>query len=101
MKKLENVVARFVPPQRDKHWSFQIVFNKGELPHSSEFISLFKDPDVKKVEPFLQGHNGNWAMVEFWTHDEAAARKAAEKFAAKFKVEMKDGDFTRADIGLD
>lgn len=101
---MEDVVVRFVPPQRDKSWSFQMHFNKGTLPASWEFTSMFSDPDVKPAAPFLQGHSGTWAMVEFWVakneEGEKIARKAAEKLAKHFKVEMQDGDFTRADLGL-
>lgn len=97
----KEVVAKFIPPQCGKSWSFQIVFLNNKLPETWEFINLFAEDDVKAAYPFLQGHSGNWAMVEFWVKEEAIARKAAEKFATHFNVEMGEGDFTRAEIGLE
>jgi len=94
-------IAKFVQPHSDKHFSFQIIFPDNNLPKSYVFVGLMNQPDVKKARPFLQGHNGNWAMVEFWTDDESVARDAASKFAQHFKVEMGEGDFTRKELSLE
>lgn len=94
-------VAKFIPPQGDKSFSFQIVFPDRDLPSSHVFVGLMRSEGVvKAAHPYLQGHNGNWAMVEFWVKDAAIARRAAQKFADLFGVSMGDGDFTREELGL-
>jgi hypothetical protein len=100
-KKKIKPIAKFIPPQRDKSFSFQIVFPGNDLPESYEFVRVMDYADVKDASPFLQGHNGNWAMVEFWTKDETLARRAATKLAQHFKVHMGEGDFTRKELGLE
>lgn len=92
-------IARFVPPQRDKSWSFQVVFHDRELPESGVFVSLIQRSLFQlAAKPYLQGHSGNWAMVEYWVKDEAVARKAAAEFAQLFELELKDGDFFRNEV---
>lgn len=94
-------IAKFIQPQRDKSWSYQVVYpERGKLPESWEFVAAMTIPEVKAAHPFLQGHNGNWAMVEFWVKDEEVALKAARKLAEQFEVELGRGDFTREELGL-
>jgi hypothetical protein len=93
-----QTISRFVPPLGDKHWSFQM--RSDQLPSSGEFLAAMQTPVVKAVSPFLQGHSRDWAMVEFWTHDEGAAHAAAEALAKHFDCELRIGNFTRAELGL-
>ncbi|MYM92669.1 hypothetical protein [Duganella vulcania] len=95
---LMHTIARFVPPSGDKHWSFQM--RSDELPDAGAFIAAMRAPIVKAVEPFLQGHSRDWAMVEFWTRDEGAARAAAEALAQHFGCTLRVGDFSREELGL-
>ena len=93
-----ETIARLVPPSGDKHFSFQMVGDR--LPSSGAFLAAMQMPVVQFVRPFLQGHGSDWAMVEFWTKDEEAARSAAVALAAHFNCSLREGDFTRAELGM-
>lgn len=99
---IKHTIAKLVPPHMDKSWSFQMVVMNGDAPATHEFVGLFRrDPDVKAASPFLQGHSHNWSMVEFGKRDKEIVLKAAEALAKHFGVSYTEGDFTRAELGLD
>jgi hypothetical protein len=92
------MIARFLEPSGDKHYSFQMVSDM--LPTQGDFLVAMKLVNVQKVKPFLQGYSNNWAMVEFWTKDEEASLIAAKALAEHFKSELLIGEFTRSELGL-
>lgn len=92
-------IARLVPPSGDKHWSFQAINLSTE--EVSAIRGGLRREAVAPARPFLQGCDGGWVMVEFWVASEQLARAAAADLAELLGVALIDGNFTRADLGLD
>lgn len=92
-------VTRLVPPHMDKNWSFQMVSDQPL--DRGEFILAMELPEVADANPFLQGFDSKWVMIEFWTRDEGLIRNAAGRLADHFNVKLLEGQFTRADLGLE
>lgn len=91
-------IARLVPPHADKNWSFQAV---GVVEDDVRQIrGAFFTESVKAANPFLQGNSGDWVMVEFWTKDKALIDAAARQLFALVGQELREGDFTREELGL-
>lgn len=91
-------IAKLVPPQMDKHWSFQVVRVSKDMRNAC--VAEFKHPDVAKASPFLQGDSGDWLMVEFWHGGKEAAEVAAKQLAGALELVLMEGNFTRAELGL-
>lgn len=92
------VIARLVPPHLDKNWSFQA--HDVTQDDVWRIRCAFSDAAVKTARPYLQGNSNNWVMVEFWTKDKAVIDAAAKHLFGLFDLEVREGDFTRADLGL-
>jgi hypothetical protein len=92
-------IAKLVPPQMDKHHSFQIVNRNAEdLSIIRQAIQL---PEVKVTQPFIQGCDDSWIMVEFWSRDKSKVKPAADAIAKALNITYTEGDFTRAELGLE
>ena len=91
-------IARLVPPQMDKNWSFQMI-NVTE-DDAQNVYHAFATPVVQAAHPFLQGNSGGWLMVEFWTRDKVAIDAASQNLADLFGLTLREGDFTRDELGL-
>ena len=91
-------VAKLVPPQGDKSWSFQI-HNRSEA-HGDAVLAGMRHEVVARAQPFLQGCTKEWLMVEFWRMDKAVVDAAARHLAQQCGVRYTEGQFTRADLGL-
>ena len=92
-------IAKLVPPCSDKNWSFQVV-NRLEDHDLLARVAMTKE-EVRNAKPFLQGLDSTWLMVEFWTDDISAIRTAAGLLAQQLNLVLGEGNFSRADIGLE
>lgn len=89
-------IAKLVPPHMDKHWSFQVMHRLEEDEHVVK--STIHRHEVKNAEPFIQGLDRNWIMVEFWTNDKEAVTAAANALAEALGLSYTEGEFTREEI---
>jgi hypothetical protein len=95
----KKMIAKMIPPHMDKHWSFQAVNVTEE--QVKEVRAAFHAPQVKQAEPFLQGNNGGWLMVEFWTNNPTAVLNAGKYLFDLFELSYAEGQFTRKELGLE
>ena len=95
---MEKRIARLVPPRADKHWSFQMV--RASKDDVRRIQGAFTADGIIEAKPFLQGNDGGWVMVEFWTWDKAIIHAAASRLFDMFGLEVREGDFTREELGL-
>ena len=83
----------------DKNWSFQAInVTKDQV---DDIRLAFASPEVSKANPFLQGDNGGWVMVEFWTKDAIDIYKASKYLFDLFDLPFSEGQFTRKELGLE
>lgn len=91
-------VAKLVPAQADKHWSFQVA---NRLPEHERLVkAAMQGGVVQAAQPFLQGLDHNWLMVEFWTDDVNAAKAAAASLSGSLGLTLGEGNFNRQELGL-
>ena len=93
------MIAKMIPPHMDKHWSFQAINVTEE--EVDDVRLAFTAPQVKQAEPFLQGNNGGWLMVEFWTKDLEDIINAGKYLFKLFDLPFSEGQFTRKELGLE
>lgn len=96
----KKMIAKMVPPQMDKHWSFQAI-NANEEKVTKIIQAAFSDPQVENAKPFLQGSNGGWIMVEFWTHNPTAVLNAGKYLFDLLELPYAEGQFTREELGFE
>lgn len=96
---MKKIIAKVIAPYADKNWSFQLI-NATEQTVGKIRVA-FNHPEVKQAEPFLQGNNGGWVMVEFWTKDLAKIVKACNRLGDLLKVQFTQGEFTRKELELE
>lgn len=95
----KKMIAKMIPPHMDKNWSFQAInVTKDQV---DNIRLAFSAPEVKKANPFLQGDNGGWVMVEFWTKDAIDIYNASKYLFDLFELPYAQGQFTRKELGLE
>lgn len=95
----KKMIAKMIPPHMDKHWSFQAINVTEE--QVDDVRLAFAAPQVKQAEPFLQGNNGGWLMVEFWTKNLEDIINAGKYLFKLFDLPFSEGQFTRKELGLE
>lgn len=96
---MKNRIAKLVPPHLDKHWSFQMV-NPTEA-DAGQIRAAFQANVVKAAHPFLQGCTRDWLMVEFWTDSKEEVDAACAHLSSLVSLPLREGQFTRAELGLE
>ena len=95
----KKMIAKMIPPYMDKNWSFQAInVTKDQV---DDIRLAFAAPEVSKANPFLQGDNGGWVMVEFWTKNLEDIINAGKYFFKLFDLPFSQGQFTRKELGLE
>lgn len=95
---MKHRLAKLVPPQADKNSSFQMI--NTQPGDNSKVIHAFSSDEVRPAQPFLQGCDGGWIMVEFWNKDMIAVQEAAKHLFKLFGLPFLEGNFTREELGL-
>ncbi|HDR9103321.1 hypothetical protein [Paraburkholderia sp. A3RO-2L] len=96
---MKTRIAKLVPPHMDKHWSFQMVNPTEE--EVSLIRAAFHTTAVQAAKPFLQGCTKDWLMVEFWTYSKDEVDAAGAHLFNLVSLPVREGDFTRAELGLE
>lgn len=91
-------IAKLVPPTMDKGYSFQIINATAKEIDNTRAVVL--SGQIKGVNPFIQGQDQNWIMVEFWCDDLDSINQAADVLFQAVGLPFKSGSFTRQDLGL-
>lgn len=92
------MIAKHVPPHGDKNHSFQAQFITAE--QREKILIEMRSELVQRAEPFKQGDQPGWIMIEFWVSDMELINDAMRALAQSVDAELLYGDFTRKELGF-
>jgi hypothetical protein len=81
------MTAKLCPPECDKGYSLQFFGEVGKN-RNQVLSAMYGAKKHCKCNPFLQGDQPEWAMIEFWTDDMSEIEKAIQFFSNFLKISV-------------